>query len=822
MKSIRKKMENKGFTLVEIIVCLAIMTIVAGSVGAFIVTGNNSYLRGNKELTLQEEAQLAANQMIDLIIDVEKDIKFTNPTIPAPAVDLDGNPAKDDAGNEVQAQVSELLLVNNDNAYMIRWQGSSNTGTEYENANQVYLYEAATEADLATAAPALMAEHVSSFQVDLREARSKRKVILNMQFAYQDKTYQISETIKLRNALPEDTAEHIWLEAMAVIPTNPTVEQGATKRFDYELKGEPEAVALAKKQGVSWSLSRVDGTACDKSSIINKGTVSVGAEETIGNDILRVTCVLNADPTFTATTTINVKQLEIKSLTLSPEYVELLRGETQQYTYTLVGSPAAEALGVTWSVERMDGYTKSSGTSINPDSGLLTIAADERAGVRALRVTCTAKADNSWKAYGYVTVTKARGLYDATLIRDALKTYTYNDPVTGKEKVGWCADLECLTGAVLGKGSDGKTYPIITWEVAGNPDGYTFEETAKNPSIYRQCLKCSYNTGKTIRVIATVQLSPTDFIYPDVDIVIPELNIEDATKDPYIASSQFVLTRNDKIDVTLMNYFDPEKYPDRHPEDVTWKIANDVQLGLAEANPTRDNSGADSGMGRRVGFSERKIVQGKEVWNLGGWDTTPVSSDITGQQTQDANTRNLYATTTGASAYLYAKWYIDNKAYELELQAWDKNGLIATTYVLIPACEFYFSLGNRSYDLDSGSTAHYYQKVYVNVYGYNHGSGAFGNDWHTIPLEAVLFADKKLSDGTNFGNPQGVTTNPEGTERRMKVHEQGTNPETGDQTFLTPIVIDSNEKNEEIYLKFIDLRTGETLNNRVTTVFWRK
>ena len=52
MKTIRKKMENKGFTLVEIIVCLAIMTIVAGSVGAFIVAGNNSYLLGKKELTV--------------------------------------------------------------------------------------------------------------------------------------------------------------------------------------------------------------------------------------------------------------------------------------------------------------------------------------------------------------------------------------------------------------------------------------------------------------------------------------------------------------------------------------------------------------------------------------------------------------------------------------------------------------------------------------------------------------------------------------------------------------------------------------------------
>ena len=139
MKNIRKKMENKGFTLVEIIVCLAIMTIVAGSVGAFIVAGNNSYLRGNKELTLQEEAQLAANQMIDLIIDVEKGISFSNLT-DQEAVDVDGNVAKDVNGMEVtNASVSELRPINNDNSYMIRWQGNSNAGTEYENANQVYI-----------------------------------------------------------------------------------------------------------------------------------------------------------------------------------------------------------------------------------------------------------------------------------------------------------------------------------------------------------------------------------------------------------------------------------------------------------------------------------------------------------------------------------------------------------------------------------------------------------------------------------------------------------------------------------------------------------
>ena len=61
--------------------------------------------------------------MIDLIIDVEKGISFSNLT-DQEAVDVDGNVAKDVNGMEVtNASVSELRLINNDNSYMIRWQG---------------------------------------------------------------------------------------------------------------------------------------------------------------------------------------------------------------------------------------------------------------------------------------------------------------------------------------------------------------------------------------------------------------------------------------------------------------------------------------------------------------------------------------------------------------------------------------------------------------------------------------------------------------------------------------------------------------------------
>lgn len=208
-------MNRKGFTLVEVIVSLAIMAIVSGSVAAFIIAGNNSYIRGNRELTLQEEAQLTANQIIDLIIDVEKGITY-NGGLYGDAVDIDGNVT---AG---AVPVSELRLYNEDNVYMLRWQG----GTGYSDTNQVYLYEAEntwvdadnnpvtkdTEgaklviADPAGSQGALLAQYVTAFSVDLSEI-GNRKVILNMTFGYEDRDYEISETIRLRNSVTDKPSE---------------------------------------------------------------------------------------------------------------------------------------------------------------------------------------------------------------------------------------------------------------------------------------------------------------------------------------------------------------------------------------------------------------------------------------------------------------------------------------------------------------------------------------------------------------------------------------------------------------------------------------
>ena len=686
---------KKGFTLVEVIVSLAIMTIVAGSVGAFIIAGNNSYLRGNKELTLQEEAQLAANQMIDLIIDVEKDINFT-PDHTGTAVDLDGSTARDAAGNEITtAHVSELRLVNNENTYMIRWQGTASG--DYATANQVYLYEVKNTTDAdgnlvvgdpTTATPALMAEHVTRFSVDLSQVKDKRKVILNMTFTYQDRSYDIAETIKLRNDLEKTGTAYAWISALTIDPPSATLPQGKIQQFTYNLSGDAEAVA----EGVTWSVSYASGANC-KSTINQDGILKVDDDETIGTDVLVVKCTAKADTSMVAYAYVTVEERLIDSISITPKDVEVVRGKSQAFECTLTGKDSAVAQGVKWKVTYADGSTTTFSTmpDVSALINTLNISKSESIGVKVLKVTCMANADTTKSDSAYVTVTAVSGQFQAELIRNVVKPYSYTE--NGIKKMGWSVDLECLTAW-----ADYDVYPqIVNWEVledgVPNPKGYSFEDTTP-ASKYKQLLKCSNNINKTITVRATVKLSATITVYPEVTVDIPNLLTIDSADEPYIDGDQFVLSRNSMVTCTLKNYSgDMSK--------VTWKITNDIEEGLAQSNPVKDNFGGEVGLSRRVGFSRNVTSDG-----LGDYEQNLViDKAVTGFADSEVDysaTRSVFPTATGETVGVYAKWYINWKEeHVLTLVAFDDNdNEIASTYLLIPRCTFYFSEGNRYYNLN--------------------------------------------------------------------------------------------------------------------------
>lgn len=62
----------KGFSLVELICTVAILSIVVTSAGSAMVISARSYQRGSTELDLQQQAQITANLLTNLIIDADK------------------------------------------------------------------------------------------------------------------------------------------------------------------------------------------------------------------------------------------------------------------------------------------------------------------------------------------------------------------------------------------------------------------------------------------------------------------------------------------------------------------------------------------------------------------------------------------------------------------------------------------------------------------------------------------------------------------------------------------------------------------------------
>lgn len=845
---------KKGFTLVEIIVSLAIMTIVAGAIGAFVIAGNNSYMRGNNELTLQEEAQLTANQIIDQIIDVKKDITFQDNLLVDP-IAIDGTQAKDDAGNLVSDVPGSQVLLRNgegDNNYLIRWQG----GSGYASANQVFLYESKDvntvdsngdmvwavidpdDSDTATAS--LLAEYVTSFSVDTSLVAEKRTVILNMNFAYQDKTYTIHETIKLRNDLYGKNKEFSWVTGLEINPKNPTSERGDVVSFSYRLIGDKTAAEeeSSKTNPVTWSVVyESDGSVCKSSIDPNTGKLTIAEDEIIGNNVLRVTCELKSNTAYKDSTTVSVTLPAVKSLTISPKTVEVKRGEQATFTYDMTGTEIAVKAGVTWSVERLDHSAKADGTDINPTgvgeisnagnglkkqsgTAILSVGDAEKTGTQILQVICESAVDSSVKDTAIVAVYSIQGQYTVQLIPEVLTTYEFTE--SGEERIGYKINIECLPSYADYEHG----YPKITWEIVDNPNGYELVDYEKDPSnFYKKTLKCGTNINTTVTIRARVQLDAENWFYPTLDIPIPNLEKAVSKDAPYIDSDQFVLPRNGRVKCHLIGYSgDMSK--------VTWQIANDGELGLIDTihggNMTREQEQAklDEYPGREellnatrklrtVGFSANGT---KDSFGTlpETYDDTIAPTSICGLpeiREYQPTGRNVYPTTTGEYAYIWAKWYLDwTKEYRLKLQAVDENGaVIAETDILIPKVDIFFPEGlrsitfNRADYLNGSNGGVYNHMISVKVYGFQ-----YGND-------GLCDTDPRLALSPQLYDVNGKVITTEGTSVSRNWKSDDEKKEINDALSL---YISTNEMNHIMYLKFGDSRN--VYLNRVLTIYWNR
>lgn len=200
-----KKLNNKGMSLVEMLVALALLAIVAVTISAFLQSSNNQYKYNQKEVDLQLEAQTVFTQIKDLLIDASLGVSYE--------VDPSG-------------EWKDLYIYNDSTYYRIGFVKADRS---------VYIREYASTADpespFDTAQADLMSAYVTDFTVDLSQVESRHIVNYDMKLQLSERdvqTYVANHQIHLRNSLlaamnKDDLYDGVPEKRSEVIPSSISV-----------------------------------------------------------------------------------------------------------------------------------------------------------------------------------------------------------------------------------------------------------------------------------------------------------------------------------------------------------------------------------------------------------------------------------------------------------------------------------------------------------------------------------------------------------------------------------------------------------------------
>lgn len=342
-KKLRIQQQNSGFSLVELIIAIAILVIVTGAVCSFIIITSRNYANGNNDISVQQEAQLALNQMSDVIIDATqsinyvgydesnqpvkalKDSEFTftpekkalivyNTATPASGEGTEEPSAYADPGTP--AEDSSIELHN----YMFYWQ-KNDENLYFSMADAGGSFPMPGEADCV-----LLAENVTEFQVDLSQVEERRVVKLKLNFQTGTRKFEMANNITVRNK---------------VVINNADIEP-LDKRVRVNIKVKEPVVVLEPGETFHFSTPKVTGTNLLNKNVIWKiegevsegtkmlspnrdGILQIDSEERLKSFDVKVTTeAIDEESKKQAETTITVYVKRVTKVTLNKRSEELL------------------------------------------------------------------------------------------------------------------------------------------------------------------------------------------------------------------------------------------------------------------------------------------------------------------------------------------------------------------------------------------------------------------------------------------------------------------------------------------------------------------
>lgn len=205
------KENNKGFTLIELLITLMIVAIVSVAVFSFAVVSSRTYQKQTKDVELQYEAQLAMNQIQELLLDAGEGVSYSYNGVNAGTPNIiHANMIKSDAdipvtvppAPPITVATKELAICNEDTCYVIQWDAGE---------QKLYYYEFWNDAGTLKMAAdhVLMADYVQSFSANLNDVAENGSVYLDIVFN-RDSNYQLQQSVRIRNKVKVNEALSVY------------------------------------------------------------------------------------------------------------------------------------------------------------------------------------------------------------------------------------------------------------------------------------------------------------------------------------------------------------------------------------------------------------------------------------------------------------------------------------------------------------------------------------------------------------------------------------------------------------------------------------
>ena len=290
--------DNRGLTLVELVCAVAIFSLVATAAGGVLVVSARNYARGTTEAELQQAAQLAVNQIEDLIIDA----------VAAPGSSI------------------HTLRIEKDGVLYEVYHDSGARQLLYRE------YTITPTGMLPSTEAQLLADNVDVFNVNVSQYSANGNVLLHLELSNQERSYAADFTITSRNGRNAGAtsafAASIITESELVLEPNES----------YTLSATVEGNLMS--DAVTWTVTgNTDPATVVTPAEDGKYKIHIGTGETADTVIFTVsTQELNGSVPY-AFAAVQVHVRRVKSVTIT--------GEKSGDLYTLtadVGGPNLESM----------------------------------------------------------------------------------------------------------------------------------------------------------------------------------------------------------------------------------------------------------------------------------------------------------------------------------------------------------------------------------------------------------------------------------------------------------------------------------------------